>query len=117
MLYRLVRPMRRKGSRNEYFQQRIPADVKQRLMEAQGGQRVLEFQVAGETVRKAVTGHTKSIKFSLRTSDPTVATPESLPSLHRNPHTDGAQRSARRNRAPLGGRAARRRTAVRPLRG
>ena len=28
MLYRLVRPMRRKGSRNIYFQQRIPGDVR-----------------------------------------------------------------------------------------
>lgn len=28
MLYRLVRPMRRKGSRHPYFLQRIPADVK-----------------------------------------------------------------------------------------
>jgi hypothetical protein len=30
MLFRLVRPMRRNGSRNVYFVQRIPADLKQR---------------------------------------------------------------------------------------
>jgi hypothetical protein len=67
MLFRLVRPMRRKGSRNVYFQQRIPADVKQRLAVI-GGQRLLAFQVAGEAV--AVTGRSSPIKFSLRTSDP-----------------------------------------------
>src|ERR1700677_410584 len=68
MLYRLVRTMRRKGSRNGYFQQRLPADVRQRLV-AIGEQRVLEFHVAGETVSVAVTGRSKSIKFSLRSSD------------------------------------------------
>jgi hypothetical protein len=46
MLYRLVRPMQRKGSRNAYFQQHIPADVKQAAI----GRR-LEFQVGAETVR------------------------------------------------------------------
>jgi integrase len=66
MLYRLVRPMRRKGSRNGYFQQRIPAAVKPLL--ASG--RRLEFQVAGETVSVAVTERSSSIKFSLRSSDP-----------------------------------------------
>jgi hypothetical protein len=66
MLYRLVRPMRRKGSRNGYFQQRIPADIKPRL--ASG--RRLEFLVAGETTSIAVTERSPSIKFSLRTSDP-----------------------------------------------
>ena len=65
MLYRLVRPMRRKGSRNEYFQQRIPADVKQAAIG-----RALEFQVGGETVSFVVTERSSSIKFSLRTSDP-----------------------------------------------
>jgi hypothetical protein len=66
MLYRLVRPMRRKGSRNEYFQQRIPADVKQAAIG-----RTLEFQVAGETVSVVVvTARSSSIKFSLRSSDP-----------------------------------------------
>ena len=60
MLFRLVRPMRRRGSRNEYFQQRIPADVKQAAI----GRR-LEFQVAGETVslrHRAIS----FVKFSLR---------------------------------------------------
>ena len=65
MLFRLVRPMRRKGSRNEYFQQRIPADVKRAAVG-----RALEFYVAGETVRVAITEQSNAIKFSLRSSDP-----------------------------------------------
>jgi integrase len=72
MLFRLVRPMKRKGSRNVYFQQRIPADVKQRLAVI-GGQRLLVFQVAGETVSVAVAERSHAIKFSLRTTDPAEA--------------------------------------------
>jgi hypothetical protein len=79
MLFRLVRPMRHKGSRNVYFQQRIPADVKHRLATI-GRRRVLEFRFVatdavdgsdGKTVSVAVTGRSSSIKFSLHTSDPT----------------------------------------------
>ena len=66
MLYRLVRPMKRKGSRNGCFQQRIPADIKPLL--ASG--RRLEFQVAGDTLSVAVTERSSSIKFSLRSFDP-----------------------------------------------
>jgi hypothetical protein len=65
MLFRLVRPMRRSGSRNEYFQARIPADVKHAAI----GRR-LEFQVAGETVSKPITERTLFVRFSLRSSDP-----------------------------------------------
>jgi hypothetical protein len=65
MLYRLVRPMRRKGSRNEYFQQRIPADLKQAAI----GRR-LTFLIAGEAASFAVTERSHAIKFSLRSSDP-----------------------------------------------
>ena len=32
MLYRLVRPMRRKGSSHAYFEQRIPSDVRERAV-------------------------------------------------------------------------------------
>jgi hypothetical protein len=58
MLYRLVRPIQRKGSRDAYFQQRIPADVRQVAIG-----RVLEFQVVsgGETVRVALTGQSHAI--------------------------------------------------------
>jgi hypothetical protein len=65
MLYRLVRPMRRKGSRKEYFQQRIPADLKQAAI----GRR-LTFLIAGEAVSFAATERSHAIKFSLRSSDP-----------------------------------------------
>jgi hypothetical protein len=65
MLYRLVRPMQRKGSRNIYFQQRIPADVKGAAI----GRR-LEFLVGGEMVSVAATERSHAIKFSLRSSDP-----------------------------------------------
>jgi hypothetical protein len=67
MLYRLVRPMQRKGSRNVYFQQRIPADLKQAAIG-----RVFEFGVGsgGESVKVAVTERSNAIKFSLRSSDP-----------------------------------------------
>jgi len=70
--------MRRKGSRNVYFQQRIPADVRHRLATI-GGRRVLEFRFGatgavdggdGKMVSVAVTGRSSSIKFSLHTPDP-----------------------------------------------
>jgi hypothetical protein len=65
MLFRLVRPMRRKDSRNGYFQQRIPADVRPHAIG-----RTLEFQVGGETVSVRVTERSAIIKLSLRSSDP-----------------------------------------------
>jgi hypothetical protein len=64
MLYRLVRPMQRKGSRNVYFQQRIPADVKQGAI----GRR-LEFLLGGEMVSVAVTERSHAI--SSRSDHPT----------------------------------------------
>ncbi len=66
MLYRLVRPMQRRDSRNVYFQQRIPADVRQAVV-----WRKLIFMVGSETVSVAVTERSHTIKFSLRSSDPT----------------------------------------------
>jgi hypothetical protein len=65
MLFRLVRPIRRKDSRNGYFQQRIPADVRPHAIG-----RTLEFQVGGETVSVRVTERSAIIKLSLRSSDP-----------------------------------------------
>ena len=65
MLFRLVRPMRRKDSRNGYFQQRIATDVKPLAIG-----RTLEFQVGGETVSVGVTERSAIVKFSLRSSDP-----------------------------------------------
>ena len=65
MLYRLVRPMQRKGSRNVYFVQRIHADVKKAAIG-----RKLVFEVGGQVATVAVTAQPHAIKFSLRSSDP-----------------------------------------------
>ena len=68
MLFRLVRPMMRKGSRNWYFVQRIPADVKAR---AAGLQLAIPLGPATHhlTIREGAT----DIRFSLRTPDPSEA--------------------------------------------
>ena len=65
MLFRLVRPMRRRGSRNVYFMQRIPADVKARA----AGLR-LNLPIGTETVPFAISSKTNFVKVSLRTFDP-----------------------------------------------
>ena len=65
MLYRLVRPMRRKGSRNAYFVQRIPSDVK-----AQAVGLRLAIPVGDTTHHVQVGAHAKDIRFSLRAADP-----------------------------------------------
>jgi integrase len=64
MLYRLVRPMRRKGSRNAYFEQRIPADVRDRAV---GGK--IDVPCGETTVPITITDSGK-VRFSLRTADP-----------------------------------------------
>lgn len=65
MLFRLVRPMLRKGSSNHYFVQRIPTDVRNNA----SGLR-LRVPCGGETVCVRITPQTKALRFSLRTSDP-----------------------------------------------
>jgi hypothetical protein len=65
MLYRLVRPMRRKGTRNL---QRIPADLRDQMI----GMR-LSLPVGSTTVPIRITPSTHSIRVSLRTADPTEA--------------------------------------------
>ncbi len=68
MLYRLVRPMRRSGSRIPYFQQRIPADVRGRAV----GLR-LDLPLGAESVPAVISAKTEVVKVSLRTADPTEA--------------------------------------------
>lgn len=65
MLFRVVRPMKRKSSRSAYFVQRIPADIKGRIV----GQRLaIPF---GDSVKFVTpTARAQSITFSLRTDDP-----------------------------------------------
>ena len=68
MLYRLVRPMRRKGSQNAYFQQRIPTDVKPLAAGLK-----LALPVGDEFVIVPVSTGSRFVKVSLRTADPTEA--------------------------------------------
>jgi hypothetical protein len=68
MLYRLVRPVRRSGSRIPYFVQRIPADVKARAIGLK-----LDLPIGDETVPVTVTAKTSMVKVSLRTPNPTEA--------------------------------------------
>jgi hypothetical protein len=65
MLFRLVRPVKRSGSRNRYFVRRIPADVRSR---AEG----LSLSVpVGDHVQKVhISPKAQSIRVSLRTDDP-----------------------------------------------
>ncbi len=68
MLFRLVRPMRRRGSSNQQFVQRIPADVRHRAVG-----RKLAVPVGSETAFITITAKTDAIRFSLRTSEPSEA--------------------------------------------
>jgi integrase len=65
LLFRLVRPMKRKSSRNPYYVRRIPTDVRG---EANG--LTLSIPVGGETQLVTITPRTQSIRLSLRTFDP-----------------------------------------------
>jgi integrase len=65
MLYRLVRPMRRKGSRHPYFLQRIPADVKALAVGLK-----LALPIGAETVPLTISAKAATVKASLRTADP-----------------------------------------------
>lgn len=65
MLYRLVRPMARKGSSKQQFVKRIPADVRAALVG-----RMLAIPLSDDCIQVAVTEKMQAIRFSLRTSDP-----------------------------------------------
>jgi integrase len=65
MLFRVVRPMKRDGSRIPMFVQRIPADVMDRAV----GTR-LAIPLGGDFVFVAVSARAQSVRFSLRTADP-----------------------------------------------
>jgi len=65
MLYRMVRPMKRDGSRFPTYVRRIPVDVQDKLVG-----RTLHFPM-GETTRAVtISSRAQSIRFSLRTDDP-----------------------------------------------
>ena len=65
MLYRLVRPMRRKGSRHPYFLQRIPVDVKALAVGLK-----LALPIGAETVSLIISAKAETVKVSLRTARP-----------------------------------------------
>lgn len=68
MLFRMVRPMTRKDSRNLGYIKRIPVDVLARI----AGQR-LTFRLGDETHSITISPGAKYVKFSLRTHDPVEA--------------------------------------------
>src|SRR4051794_26931255 len=65
MLYRLVRPMRRKGSSKQQFKQRIPADVQARAVGLK-----LDIPVGAETIPLTITANAEAVRLSLRASNP-----------------------------------------------
>lgn len=65
MLFRLVRPVKRKESRNAYYVRRIPTDVR-----AKANGLKLSVPVGGEIQSVAITPRTLAIRISLRVSDP-----------------------------------------------
>ena len=65
MLFRLVRPMKREGSNNRQFVQRIPADLKARAVGL-----TLRIPVGPDVVTRQITTSTEAIRLSLRTADP-----------------------------------------------
>ncbi|MBZ9705695.1 site-specific integrase [Mesorhizobium sp. ESP7-2] len=67
MLYRLVRPVKRTGSSKQQFVQRIPADLRDRMVGMK-----LAVPIGGETAFVTITPKTESIRFSLKTGDPSA---------------------------------------------
>lgn len=68
MRFQLVRPVKRSDSSYPQFTQRIPADVRPLAIG-----RTLVVPLGSETVRIAITPTMGSIRFSLRTLDPSEA--------------------------------------------
>lgn len=65
MLFRLVRPVKRKESRNAYYVRRIPTDVR-----AKANGLKLSVPVGEEIQFVAITPRTQAIRVSLRVNDP-----------------------------------------------
>ena len=65
MLFRLVQPVRRSGSSKGQLQKRIPEDLRDRI-----AGRKLVVPIGSEFVSMTVPAKAASIRFSLRTSDP-----------------------------------------------
>jgi hypothetical protein len=65
MLFRMVRPMKREGSRNQYYVRRIPADVRRKAIGC-----TLNVPLADKTVPITISASMQAVKFSLRAHDP-----------------------------------------------
>ena len=65
MLFRLVRPVRRKGSRNPYFVRRIPSDVRGRAIGLK-----LAIPIGERTQLHVISPFAQSVRVSLRTDNP-----------------------------------------------
>jgi hypothetical protein len=65
MLLRLVRPVKRRGSSMNYFEQRIPADVRPITTG-----RTRYIPIGDQTHRVAISPHANAVRISLRTRDP-----------------------------------------------
>ena len=63
MLYRVVRPMKREGSRNHYYTRRIPVDVREHLVG-----RTLHFPLGDKTHSLTISPDAQAVRFSLRTA-------------------------------------------------
>ncbi|WP_439407946.1 tyrosine-type recombinase/integrase [Bradyrhizobium sp. DASA03076] len=65
MLYRVVRPMKRDGSRFQLYVRRIPVDVRERLVG-----RTLHFPLGDVTLPVTIKASSQAVRFSLRSDDP-----------------------------------------------
>jgi hypothetical protein len=65
MLFRLVRPVKRTGSRHRYFVRRIPADVRALAV---GKRLIIPVGEASQSI--IISARSQSIRLSLRTNDP-----------------------------------------------
>ena len=66
MLFRIVRPMRREGSRNRYYVRCIPADVQDKAT----GLKLTVPLGDGVSQSVTITARMQAVKFSLGTHDP-----------------------------------------------
>ncbi len=62
MLFRLVRPVKRAGSRNQYFVKRIPSDLKSR-----GEDLHVYVPLGDEAISYIVSRRSSTVRLSLRT--------------------------------------------------
>lgn len=66
MLFRLVRPVNRTGSSNQQFVQRIPRDVRSRVVGM-----TLRIPLGSGTLEKTISAKAQDVRFSLGTANPT----------------------------------------------